>query len=72
MKIYLRVIPNAKKPEVISEKGILKVKVDAPAMKGKANLRLQEILAKYFSVPKSSIQVLKGKNSRNKVVEVLK
>jgi uncharacterized protein YggU (UPF0235/DUF167 family) len=41
-------------------------------MEGKANARLREILAKYFSVPKSSIQILKGKCSRNKVVEVLK
>lgn len=71
MKLSIRVIPNARKSEVVEEAGFLKVKVDSPAKEGKANKRLVEILADYFKVPKSKIRILKGQNSKNKLVEIL-
>ncbi|PIV64459.1 MAG: hypothetical protein COZ37_07050 [bacterium (Candidatus Ratteibacteria) CG_4_10_14_3_um_filter_41_18] len=71
MKIQVKVIPNSKKVKVEkNETGSLRVKVDAAAREGKANKRLVEILAKYFSKPKSSIRILKGLASRNKVIEI--
>lgn len=71
MKIQVKVSPNAKEAKVEKESGgILRVKVNAPAREGKANKRLIEILAEYFSKPKSSIKIVKGINSKNKVVEI--
>ncbi len=71
MKLSIKVIPNVRKSEVVEEAGFLKVKVDAPAREGKANKRVIEILADYFKVPKSRIRILKGQNSKNKLVEIL-
>ncbi len=69
MKIKIKVIPGAKKAEVIKNK-ILKIKVDAPAQKGKANKRLIEILAEHFNVSKPSIKIVKGEKSREKIIEI--
>jgi uncharacterized protein (TIGR00251 family) len=71
MKIQVKVSPNAKEAKVEEgSEGALRVKVDAPAREGKANKRLIEILAEYFSRPKSSMRIVKGLASKNKIVEV--
>ena len=71
MKFDVKVVPNAKKAEVIKgADGVLKVKVNAPARQGKANRMLKEILSEYFKMPKSSIRIVKGLLSRNKIVEI--
>lgn len=71
MDLNLRIIPNAKKAAVIilTEKSY-KVKVDAPASSGKANVRLIEILSDYFKIPKSKIKIKSGRSSRNKIVQI--
>lgn len=66
--INIRVIPNAKKNEVIQEADCLKVKVTAPPVEGKANKALVEILAEYFNVRKNAIKIIKGERSKNKVI----
>jgi len=71
VRVNVKVVPNSKKAKVEqTEGGVLRVNVDAPAKEGKANKRLVEILAKYFSKPKSSIRIVKGRTSKNKVVEI--
>jgi hypothetical protein len=45
--------------------------LNAPAEKGKANLRLIEVLSEYFGVPKSAIRIIKGWKTRNKTVEIV-
>jgi hypothetical protein len=71
MKLNITVISNAKTSEVIKiDEYNYKVKVDAPASEGKANKRLIELLADYFNVSKSSIKILKGFKTRNKLVEI--
>lgn len=71
MILSVDVTPNSKFPKVIkiSEESY-KVKVDAPAEEGKANKRLIEILSDYFKVSKSSISVIKGLKSKNKIIEI--
>jgi len=71
MRIRVRVKPKAKKEEVkkISEEEY-EVKVKEPPEGGRANERLIELLSKYFKVPKSSIRIVSGHTSRNKVVEI--
>jgi len=71
MEIKVTATPNAKFPAVVKiNESNYKVKVNARAAEGKANARLVEILAEYFNVSKSHIRILKGANSRNKVVEI--
>ncbi len=71
MKISARVKPNAKenKVEKISDNEFL-VWVKAPAQENRANQAAREILAEYFGVAKSRVNLLKGKTSRQKVFEV--
>ncbi len=70
MKINVKVIPNAKKPSIIEEQGLIKIKVVTPAKEGKANRSVIQMLAQYFSVSKTKIKILKGEKSRNKVVDI--
>ncbi len=68
--INIKVIPNAKKNEVYEEGELLKVRVQAPAMDGRANKAVVEVLAEFFGVKKSSVRIIRGERSREKVVEV--
>lgn len=52
--------------------GTLKIKLTTPPVDGKANEEMIKLLAKHFKVSKSSIEILKGKTSKNKVVEIKK
>ncbi|HLC68916.1 MAG TPA: DUF167 domain-containing protein [Candidatus Bilamarchaeaceae archaeon] len=71
MKYRVRVIPKAKRPEVMMQPdGSLRVKVDVPADKGKANRRLIEILAMHFDVSKRTISIMQGAKGREKMVEI--
>lgn len=71
MDITVKIVPNSKNKEIlkISENNY-KIRVDAPALKNKANERLVEILAEYFKVPESSVSIIKGLKSKNKIVEI--
>ena len=71
MRIEVLVKPGSKSGEVtrLSESGY-KVRVDAPATKGKANIRLIEILADYFGIPKSSVRIIRGATGKSKIIEI--
>ena len=71
VKIWVAVKPQAKEEGVkkISE-GEYAASVQAPAREGKANQALIELLASYFSVPKSSVRIVRGQTGRRKLVEV--
>ena len=70
MKIRVRVIPKAKKERVEGFGDGLKVYVNAPALEGKANKRLLEVLALHLKVKKTSLRIIKGETSRNKIIEI--
>jgi uncharacterized protein (TIGR00251 family) len=69
LKIWVTVKPQSKKSEVkkISE-GEYAVSVNAPAREGKANEAVIELLARHFSVPKSSIRIIRGQTGRRKLI----
>jgi uncharacterized protein (TIGR00251 family) len=48
----------------------LKVKIQAPPVEGAANDVLLDFLAELMNRPRRSLQVVKGKKSRHKVVEI--
>ena len=69
--LNVKVIPNSKKAQVLMEKGVLKVHVNAPAVDGKANKILIDILSDFLKVKKNRIRILKGEKSRLKQIEII-
>ena len=63
--------PKAKKVgvEKISE-DTYKVRVNAAPDKGAANKEVINSLADYFAVPSSTVKIIRGQTSRNKVIEI--
>jgi len=63
--------PSASRNEVVGfEDGVLRVKIAAPPVKGKANRELVDFLSKRLGVSKGSITIEKGLTSRRKVVAI--
>ena len=71
MKISLRVQPNATRNELVDfTNGVLKVKVAAPPVKGKANAELIVFLSEILGISKSSLSIVTGHTSRNKIIAI--
>jgi len=70
--IQVKVIPNAKKNEILEHNQGLKVRITAPPVEGKANKLLVKLLADYFSCRKSEIKIIKGKKTKTKIIQVVK
>ena len=69
--ITIQIQPNAKRNEVVGfEEGVLRVKIAAPPVKGKANKELIDFLSQLIGVSKSSITIEKGLTSRRKVIAI--
>jgi uncharacterized protein len=67
----VRVVPRASRSEVVGiHDGALKVKVAAPPVEGAANQELVRFLAKKFRMPRASVTLISGANSKNKVIRV--
>ena len=70
-KISVRVQPNADKNEFMDFTGdVLRVKVAAPPVKGKANKELLAFLSQVLGVGKGSLTIVKGHTSRSKVIAI--
>jgi uncharacterized protein (TIGR00251 family) len=69
--LRLRVVPNAKRSEVVGLHGeAIKIKIQAPAQEGKANAALLEFLAKKLDVPTRQVTLVAGEKSRDKIVAI--
>ena len=69
--ITVKVVPNARKNEVIPEEGCFRVRVSAPAADGKANKAVIKLLAAYFEVKERNISIVKGEKSREKQIRLI-
>lgn len=70
---YLRVkvIPGATQNKIAGWLGdAVKIRVQAPAEKGKANAAVISLLADFLDVPPKRLSICAGHASQNKVVEV--
>ena len=67
-KIKLKIQPNSSKNEIIKSGNDIKVKLTAQPVDNKANKALVEFFAKFFKVPKTSIEILKGHTSKEKTI----
>ncbi len=64
----IKVSPNSSRQKVEQKNGVIKVYINSSPEKGKANKEVLEVFAKYLGVRKSSLKIIKGKASRNKIV----
>lgn len=70
-RISVRVYPNAAKNEVAGfADGVLRLKIAAPPMQGKANRELIDFLSQILGVSKSRLAIIRGHASRSKVIVV--
>ena len=67
----VRVQPRARRNAIVGELGdALKIALTAPPLDGRANEACIEFLANFLALPRSSITILSGQASRNKVIRV--
>lgn len=70
MKIQVVVKPGAKQEKIVESSGGLTVYLHARAHDGEANKALVKILADYYGVSKSCVEIVGGLKNRQKVVEI--
>jgi uncharacterized protein (TIGR00251 family) len=68
----IRVQPGAKRNAILKPVGdVLKIAVTAPPRGNRANKACVEFLADLLNLPRSSITIVSGQSSRNKVIRVV-
>jgi len=64
--------PGASKNEIVGmQEDVLKIKISAPPVQGKANKVLIQFLAKQIGVKRSQVEILSGHTSRIKKIKVI-
>jgi hypothetical protein len=67
----VRLTPRASQDRVVGWEGdVLRVRVTAPPVEGRANEALLRFLARALDVPTSRVRLVRGQTQRNKVVAV--
>ena len=71
-KLKIRVIPNARKTEFSGSRGDeIVLRLNAPAIEGRANEAAVEFLSRFFGVSRSAVVIIRGERSRHKIVEIV-
>lgn len=71
-KLKIRVIPNATKTGFTGfREDELVLRLNAPAVEGKANKAAADFLAQYFGVPRSAVSIVSGEKSRHKIFQIV-
>jgi len=70
-RLNVKVIPGASRNKIAGWIGdALKIRVQAPPEKGKANAAVISLLADFLDIPAKHLSICVGHGSQNKVVEV--
>ncbi len=71
MRLQLKVVPGASRDELAGWLGdALKVRVRAPAERGKANAAVEKLVAAALNVPSEAVRIITGHTSPRKVAEI--
>jgi uncharacterized protein (TIGR00251 family) len=71
MELRVRVTARASRDELAGLRdGVLHVRVSAPPVDGKANQAVCKLIARALGVGRTSVTVVKGARSRDKVVRI--
>jgi uncharacterized protein (TIGR00251 family) len=69
--LSVRVTPRSGKEGIAGcEEGVVRVRLNAPPVEGKANEALARFLAKALGVPRGRVILVAGERGRNKIVRV--
>ena len=69
--ISLRVIPNAKKNEIVGIlDNALKIKIASPPVEGKANSQIIKFFSDYLNVSKSKLEIISGEKNKCKLLKI--
>lgn len=70
-RIAIRVQPSARQNTILGIRGgVVMARVTAPAIEGRANEAVRRLVAKQLGVAKSSVTIVRGHRSRDKVVTI--
>ncbi len=70
-KITIRVQPNADRNEFLGLSGdVLRLKIAAPPLKGRANKELVDFLSRNLITNKENVSIVSGHTARRKVVAI--
>jgi hypothetical protein len=71
VRVPVRVQASARREELVGVRdGVLTVRVTAPAVEGRANRALCRLVAKRLDIPNSSVVIVRGHRSRDKLIEI--
>ena len=71
MIVNVRVIPRAKLNKIdVQSDGVVRVHTTTAPTDGKATMDVIKMLAQHFGVPKTSVKLVRGQTSRDKVFEI--
>ena len=71
-ELKVRVIPNASKSGFAGyREGELILRLNAPAIEGKANRAAVEFVSRYFGVSRSAVLLVGGERSRHKIFQIV-
>ncbi len=69
--LKVKVIPLAKENRVVGyQDDVLKVKVTAPPVEGKANKAVVKLLARALGTKKGNVEIIRGSKSREKLIRI--
>lgn len=72
IRLNVYVQPNGKKNEIVGEHaGALKIRIQAVPVDGKANAAVEKFVAEIFDITSSRVKLIRGQQSRLKVVEIV-
>ncbi|HYX29068.1 MAG TPA: DUF167 domain-containing protein [Pyrinomonadaceae bacterium] len=67
----VHVVPRASRSEIVGlHNGALRIRVAAPPVDGAANRELIKFLAKKLGLPRTSVTLVSGSNSKNKIIRL--
>ncbi len=69
-RIAVQVSPNARKSEIASAGDVLRIRLQAQPVDGKANEALIQFIAKKLRIPRKNIVISHGLSSKRKLLEV--
>lgn len=71
MRLSFRLTPRSSQNKIHPQAdGTFKAQVTSPPVDGAANQALLRLVSDYFDTPISQITIIRGKNSRVKIVEI--
>jgi len=70
VRFRIKVSANARSSSIDFCEDLIKIKVAAPAIEGKANKAIIEYLSEILKIPKSKIRIVNGEKSAIKTISV--